>query len=33
MAISGEHECIWNEMVCHSSQETEKITTKKICIK
>jgi hypothetical protein len=29
MAISGEHECVWNEVVCHSSKETETITTKK----
>jgi hypothetical protein len=29
MAISGEHECIWNEVVCNSSKETETITTKK----
>lgn len=37
MAISGEHDCIWNEVVCHSSNETETITTKKkksnFCIK
>jgi len=29
MAISGEHERIWDKMVCHSSQETKTKTKNK----